>query len=746
MRILILLLAFAISFFNANAQTRRALMIGVDTYYPKDVDVLASTEKFKPKKISNLDGCVNDVLAVKEVLVSRFEFLQDNITTLLNEEASRKGIIESFEKLIRTSQKGDVVVIYYAGHGSQVKNSLSQEADKRDETMVPADAFKGIMHIRDKELAVLWQRLVDKGVVVTVIYDSCHSGSIGRGTLTDDPPKSRFTDPDTLDARDASIPPQPEKNGALIISAAQDDEVAMEQKDENGLPHGAFTYAFLQTIKTMPVNANASDVFSSIRAIMKYNGKKQEPVLAGNDERLKQTLFGIDKGSLSGKTMIAVIINSGDEAITLQGGYAAGLSDASTLFRLDENKDTLRLKITEMKGINQCMASVEKGNGEKIKPGDLFELESWSGGNAALKVFIPESKLGYDEIFSVAKSLSALGNNKSNYWITDPSKEAPTHTIFFNGSEWFLGTPDGKSESLGKKPNASTIQKKLPSGAKVFVSLPAHSNLLESISKSFVENNAVEITSTASEAQYFLTGRILNGRLEYALLLPGITTNDASDNPMPVRTDFIYCNPADAGYQACVDTLAGYSLKLAKLKAWLTLTGPSDDGSFPFYLALRNSQTKEVITQGEVYKNENFGLVLCADKDNLDYWDGSKRYVYVIAITSQGDVMLCYPLSSVENKFPRMTENHTPQAEVPLGTKSLITISEPLGVDTYIMLTSDEPLPNPNALASSGVKTRGISNSGLSALTNVGAGTRGTINTPANWSISRLSVVCKEKK
>jgi len=39
-----------------------------------------------------------------------------------------------------------------------------------------------------------------------------------------------------------------------------------------------------------------------------------------------------------------------------------------------------------------------------------------------------------------------------------------------------------------------------------------------------------------------------------------------------------------------IDSLEEYSYKLAKIKAWLTMSGPPDDGTFPFYLGLKNAR------------------------------------------------------------------------------------------------------------------------------------------------------------
>ena len=71
------------------------------------------------------------------------------------------------------------------------------------------------------------------------------------------------------------------------------------------------------------------------------------------------------------------------------------------------------------------------------------------------------------------------------------------------------------------------------------------------------------------------------------------------------------------------------------------------------------------------------------------------RYVYVFVVDSHGGRVLLYGTSSVENRFPR--PGPAP-AEIPLGPTAMFRVVPPYGVDTYYVLTTDEPLPNPRVL------------------------------------------------
>ncbi len=58
----------------------------------------------------------NDVPIIKSALLKQ-GFLQQNIATITNEQATKAGITNSFNNLIRKSQAGDIVVFHFSGHG-----------------------------------------------------------------------------------------------------------------------------------------------------------------------------------------------------------------------------------------------------------------------------------------------------------------------------------------------------------------------------------------------------------------------------------------------------------------------------------------------------------------------------------------------------------------------------------------------------------------------------------------------------
>src|SRR5262249_19967428 len=148
---------------------RRALLIGIDRYTAEAGRAAELPVGLSRRHWKNLKGAVNDVRALRELLIHRQGFQPQDIVVLENEAAKRDAIFGAFHRhLIAPAKVGDHSIFYYAGHGSRVRNSRSTELDGKDETVVPADANRhagdrNIADIRDKEWDRLFTEVLDRG-------------------------------------------------------------------------------------------------------------------------------------------------------------------------------------------------------------------------------------------------------------------------------------------------------------------------------------------------------------------------------------------------------------------------------------------------------------------------------------------------------------------------------------------------------------------------------------------------------
>jgi hypothetical protein len=161
---------------------KRAVLIGINKYQVPGAD---------------LQGCVNDVKNLKGVLTTYYGFADKDIATLTDAQATKKGMERAIKKLITKAKKGDVLLLHYSGHGSNVPDDNGDEADHRDEILCPTDLdWKN--PFRDDWLRKALGKL-RREVNLTVIMDCCHSGTITRVMNPFDAPRRQRYLPCPLD-------------------------------------------------------------------------------------------------------------------------------------------------------------------------------------------------------------------------------------------------------------------------------------------------------------------------------------------------------------------------------------------------------------------------------------------------------------------------------------------------------------------------------------------------------------------
>ncbi|RYF87897.1 MAG: hypothetical protein EOO03_09640, partial [Chitinophagaceae bacterium] len=594
--------------------------------------------------------------------------------------------------------------------------------------------------IRDKELAVYFNQLLDKGVLLTVILDSCHSGSIGRGNenFLNDPPKARYIEAADYDVKDAVEPRRPEERGALIMSAAQDFEFAKEHTDENRIAHGAFTSALLKALQQLTPDAAANDIYNSLTAIMKYYGKTQEPVLAGVDARKKGTLFALPKGAVKNRFMVA---SSRLEAkgVELQGGYAFGLAEG---VRLAHDADTLQ--IIEMRGANKSLAKVVAGSKEKIVPGTLFEVVSWASSKApALKVYMPKAVPG-NQLQDFVKTYQSVKAAKPLSWVTDIAKANPDKIYYLENGVWnYNDKKEGKKELTGGL-TAAAFQKSLGTANSAFVNMPPPTALYDQVVQSFKNYNNIEVVSNANEAQYTLIGALNDkNKLAYALVKSQVTLQDTTES-LPARTDYIEFNN-DASANDIAATLSESAFKIAKIRDWLMLSSPKGQNKFPFKLSFQGYSSGKLLATDRVKVGDTLSLFIEEDLSEGGWKSNySKRYIYVFSIDSKGTMNLLFPSAAsgnTENRFPVTDNNNVAEKRVQLAD---FIVSLPAGADNYFLLSSEQAINNLSIFDQEGVLTRGPKpeeTGGHNPLEDVlytGSKTRSqVIITPVTWGIHK---------
>ncbi|KAE9599704.1 hypothetical protein Lal_00046089 [Lupinus albus] len=288
-----------------------------------------------PNTSNELHGCINDVLAMRDVLVKRFGFDSTNIELLTDAPGSSSSTMPTganiklaLARMVDRAEAGDVLYFHYSGHGTRIPSKKKGHPFGQEEAIVPCD----FNLITDLDFRQLVNRL-SKGATLTILSDSCHSGGLidkekeqigptsmveKNGTLEISySPKSipfesilqhlsSLTKINTSDigthlleyfGSEASLKfrlpvfdldlSEPLKaDEGILLSGCQADETSadMNPNRAGGNAYGAFSNAVQIVLKDNPVRLSNKDVVIKARTILQSQGFVQHPCLYCSDE------------------------------------------------------------------------------------------------------------------------------------------------------------------------------------------------------------------------------------------------------------------------------------------------------------------------------------------------------------------------------------------------------------------------------------------------------------------------------
>jgi hypothetical protein len=250
----------------------RALLIGINDYLANDLDAEETAgQSWIPE---DLNGAVNDVALMKQILQTRFGFSEDNIAVVLDADATRDNLLKVMNEFVDSTRPGDVAYFHFSGHGSQVDDRSGDETDKLDETILPHDARTGeIADITDDELQAIFSRFRSSNNLV--VLDSCHSGTATRG-LSQLKARSVPLDPrgelyaDVVAPRGAAML---DANYVLMTGAA-DYQSALDGPLDNGRYYGLFTWSLAKSLGRTAAGASAREIHDGARQEMQEIGTR----------------------------------------------------------------------------------------------------------------------------------------------------------------------------------------------------------------------------------------------------------------------------------------------------------------------------------------------------------------------------------------------------------------------------------------------------------------------------------------
>jgi uncharacterized caspase-like protein len=254
-----------------------------------------------PGTKSQLNGCVNDVLAMRQML-TRFGFKNNSHVRMLTDEAATTlNILDRLEWLVKGAKPGDVLFFHYSGHGSQVADTNYDddiEPDGLDEIICPVDLDWRTKIIKDDDFKRIFST-VPMGVNLTVVLDCCHSGDGLRGfenpNITPSPNKSRLL-PTPIDISNRFFGKnlQSKTRGltyegelGILISGCQSNQTSADAWIHNKY-QGAATYYLLDSLEGLGDQADYETLVKAMNVQMDTFGYTQNPELNCKAEHRKR--------------------------------------------------------------------------------------------------------------------------------------------------------------------------------------------------------------------------------------------------------------------------------------------------------------------------------------------------------------------------------------------------------------------------------------------------------------------------
>ncbi len=518
---LIFLSLFSFLVVTGNAQNKYAVIVGINNYYEQP-GVLSGQHSLK--------GCVNDALAIQHLLQNHFGFSKTNITTLLNDKATQKNVVDAFADILPGCKAGDAVFFYFCGHGIYINNPFNDsDAIKKgyNQALCMSDIYAPNLDclLKDNTLKKIFNRFVNKKVKVTSIFDCCFSGGIAmmpsvsfhnqyfqpHSLVSDSVSELKTipindvratgraykfgTVPTVADTEQVDRPSETKNSGFISISACSNYEIAWEVMDESNVRHGALTKSILSVYRKNPSDLSLAKLLPAITNEMHSKqfftavSSYQSPTYHYDKTRLKGNLLGISPAGFS-NTFSAICLRRNGDTIIIDKGTNDDVARGN-IFTGKNKTGSVNISVAKVYA-DSSVAMLNKRSGV-ITKGDVFTLTdryTVSVSAPYLKVYVPTSTLpatAFSQFFNtnIFPFTKLRGYHDYNNWDFDST----TYNYFFTGAY-----PNEQALKLLQRSKEQRFYIFLPVPADISASLK---NLLQ-------KNQNIEVVNDVTQADMVL--------------------------------------------------------------------------------------------------------------------------------------------------------------------------------------------------------------------------------------------------
>lgn len=185
------------------------------------------------------------------------------------------NIVCVLKEAVAQCHEGDLLFVHYSGHGSQVVDASSDEADGWDECICPVD-YETAGVITDDVLCDILVKGAAPNVRVRAVFDACHSGSCLDLPVC-------YTERQVIRSEKLHAGPAVGDNvDAITISGCKDWQTSADSAFD-GRPNGALTWALLNSLRAADASTEPKPwtwLCDETRKTLRNNNFSQIPQLS----------------------------------------------------------------------------------------------------------------------------------------------------------------------------------------------------------------------------------------------------------------------------------------------------------------------------------------------------------------------------------------------------------------------------------------------------------------------------------
>ena len=246
--------------------SKKALLIGINYY---------------ETPAAQLNGCINDAVNMRNMLIDAYGYESANITVLRDDTAANKptaaNILKQLTTIIAQSASLKEIWIHYSGHGSQINDTNGDEiADGKDEVIVPSDYVTAGVVTDD----MIFNIIRKTRCPTMLIFDSCNSGTVC--DLMWNFNAVSATQVSAIKTNKIAVTNQ----NVFCFSGCRDEQSSADIYNSSSAQScGALTTAFIESLRLNKHNVDVKTLYLGVVAYLKQMGMEQIPQLSSSSQK-----------------------------------------------------------------------------------------------------------------------------------------------------------------------------------------------------------------------------------------------------------------------------------------------------------------------------------------------------------------------------------------------------------------------------------------------------------------------------